>query len=67
MFVSALYTFHSYDASGAPVGMQAAPFPSDAAAADYIEHVLAEHRSAAYVIVCEAEREVAKRYRTTVA
>ena len=62
-----LYTFHSYDADGAPIAMQAAAFPSDAAATKYIDCVLAEHLSAAYVVVCDAEREVATRYRTTVA
>ncbi len=61
-----LYTFHSYDADGAPVAMQAAAFPNDAAAIKYGDCVLAEHLSAAYVLVCDSEREVATRYRTTV-
>jgi hypothetical protein len=64
--VSSLYTFHSYDAGGAPVAMLAAAFPSDAAAIAYVDRLLAEHRSADYVVVCEAEREIATRYRTTV-
>jgi hypothetical protein len=65
--VPSLYTFHSYDSHGAPIAMQAAQFPSDAAAIEYLDRVLAEHRSAAYVLVCDAEREVATRHRTTVA
>ena len=39
----------------------------DIAAAEYAERVLAEHLSAAYVLVCEAERQVAERHRTAVA
>ncbi len=64
--MSSLYTFHSYDGRGAPIAMQAAIFPSDDAATEYLDRVLAEHLSAAYVVVCEHEREVATRHRTTV-
>ena len=64
--MSLLYTFHSFADGGAPIGMQAAAFPSDAAASEYAECVLAEHLSAAYVVVCEAERQVATRHRATV-
>ena len=67
MPVPSLYTFHIYGAGGAPIAMQAAPFRTDAAAIEYIDRVLAEHLSAAYVLVCEAEREIATRYRMTVA
>ena len=65
--MSSLYTFHSYGADGAPIAMQAAAFASDAAAIDYAEHVLAEHLSAAYVLVCDADRQVATRHRTILA
>ncbi len=64
--MSLLYTFHSYGADGVPIALQTAAFPTDAAAADYAERVLAEHLSAAYVVVCDAERQVATRRRTTV-
>ncbi len=65
--MSSLYTFYSYDADGVPTAMQTAALASDAAAAEYAERVLAEHLSAAYVLVCEAERQVAERHRTAVA
>ena len=65
--MSSLYTFHCYDGDRAPTAMQAAQFPSDAAAIQYAERVLAEHLSAAYVVVCEGDREVATRTRTPVA
>ncbi len=64
--MSLLYTFHSYGADGVPIAMQTAAFPTDAAATEYAEHVLAEHRSAAYVVVCDAERQVATRHRAAV-
>jgi len=64
--VSSLYTFHCFGSDGAPIAMQSAPFPTYAAAIAYIERVLAEHLSAASVLVCEADRQVAKRQRTTV-
>lgn len=64
--MSSLYTFHSYDGDGAPVAMQAAQFPTDEAAVQFAERVLAEHLSATYVVVCEGDREVASRHRTRV-
>ena len=66
MPVPPLYTFHIYGAGGAPISMQAAPFRTDAAATEHIDCVLAEHLSAAYVLVCEAERDIATGYRMTV-
>ena len=59
-----LYTFHCYDDDGAPIAMQAAQLPDDGAAADYAIHVLSEHLSAASVVVCDADREVATQQRT---
>jgi len=64
--VSSLYTFHSYDADGAPTALQAGRFATDAEAIQHAERVLAEHLSAAYVVVCDADRDVATRYRTQV-
>ena len=61
-----LYTFLSYNAEGAPVAMQAREFPSDEAAAEHAGKVLAEHLSAAYVVVCEGDREILTLHRERV-
>ena len=60
------FTFHSYNAEGAPVAMQARAFASEAAAADHAGEVLAEHLSAAYVVVCEGDREILTLHREPV-
>lgn len=62
--MSLLYTFHSYGPDGNPVAMQTAAFPSDATATRYAGQVLTEHLSAAWVLVCDGERQVAVRHRT---
>jgi hypothetical protein len=61
--VPPIYTFHSFNADGAPVAMQATELASERTAAAHAEHVLAEHLSAAYVVVCEEDRELLTRRR----
>jgi hypothetical protein len=65
--VPSLYTFHIYNDAGAPVGMRAAEFPTEAAAAEHADLLLLEHLSAACVLVCEGDRELLTRERTQTA
>ena len=58
-----IYTFHSFNADGAPVAMQATELASEPTAAAHADRVLAEHLSAAYVVVCEEDRELLTRRR----
>ena len=62
-----LYTFHSFDADGAPVALQATELPSERTAAVHADQVLAEHLSAAYVVVWEEDRELLTRRRDEIA
>jgi hypothetical protein len=62
--VASLYTFHSFNDAQAPLGLQVFELDTDAAAVEQAAHVLAEHASAARVLVFQGDREVATRQRT---
>ena len=54
-----LYTFHCYNAAGAPLGLETVECESETQAAAHARRVLAEHGSAVQVVVCLGDQEVA--------
>jgi hypothetical protein len=54
-----LFTFHTFRADGAPVALESVDLPSSERAIVHAHAVLAAHRSAQSVTVCQDDQEIA--------